>query len=292
MKLLHVEEHISCSHYMPSGEAGFRYIEMPKGIFLDHEIARHNYLIFLIEGQLEISGEAFVKKTVYTGEFFFVVKNSCCSGQILENSKVVVCKYDHLKNLCSKFAFMALAKFKKDKFEFRPLPIKEVLCRFLELMVMYLEAGGNCAHLHAIKQEELLWVLRAVYEKEDLADLFYPIIGRSLAFRDKVMSHYKTAGTAQQLARLCGYSRQQFNKLFIQEFGEPPFLWMQKRVMLHIKIKLADEDIPLGDIVEEFGLSSLPHFIRLCKKHFGKTPAELRVELVEEQLNPYKFKVL
>lgn len=292
MKLLHVEEHISCSHYMPSGEAGFRYIEMSQGTFLDHEIASYNYLIFVMAGSLEISGETFTREKVRGGEFFFVVKNCYCSGRILEDANVMVCKYDHLKNLCDKFTFMKLASFKKERFEFAPLPVKEVLAKFLELMTIYLQAGGNCVHLHAIKQEELLWVLRATYEKEELAALFYPVIGRSLNFRDKVMSNYKSAGTAQQLARLCGYSRQQFNKLFMVEFGESPFLWMQKRLMLHIKTRLADEDIPLGDIVEEFGLSSLSHFIRLCKKHFGKTPAELRVELIEEQLNPYKFKVL
>lgn len=69
MKLLHVEEHISCSHYMPSGEAGFRYIEMSQGTFLDHEIASYNYLIFVMAGSLEISGETFTREKV-RGESF------------------------------------------------------------------------------------------------------------------------------------------------------------------------------------------------------------------------------
>ncbi len=69
MKLLHVEEHISCSHYMPSGEAGFRYIEMSQGTFLDHEIASYNYLIFVMAGSWKFQ-ERHLQEKRYAGESF------------------------------------------------------------------------------------------------------------------------------------------------------------------------------------------------------------------------------
>lgn len=291
MELFYIQEHISCHHYANDGQVGFRYIEVPKKTFFANEIVQLNYLIFVLEGELEISCEYFNKRIIIAGEFFFISKSMCCSAYALKNIKVIIHKYDRVTHLCDKFTFMDLKKYRKKEYSFDPLRISPTLNMFLDLILVYLKAGANCIHLYTIKQEELFWILRATYKKENLADLFYLSIGNSLEFRYKVLDFYKTAGTAQELAKLCGYSRQQFNKLFLEEFGSPPYVWMQERIMIHIKARLADRDIQLNDIIDEFNLSSLPHLIRLCKKHFGKTPIELRNEMIAEQVNSYKFNI-
>ena len=291
MKLLYIEEHTSCYHYVNDGQAGFKYLEVPQKAFLNNEIAQFHYLVFVLKGKLEFSCEHFDRKTILAGEFFFISKNMCCNSCALEDSKVIIHKYGHITHLCSKSTLMDLKKYTQKEFFFSPLSISPTLNMFLELLLVYLESGGNCIHLHTIKQEELFWILRVNYTKESLANLFHSIIGDSLNFRNKVFESYKLAGTAQELAKLCGYSRQQFNKLFINEFGEPPYVWMQKRVMLHIKSRLADKDIRLNDIVDEFNLSSLPHLTRLCKKHFNKTPIELRNEIISKQEDSYIRKI-
>lgn len=292
MELFYIQEHLSCHHYANDKQAGFRYIEAPQRIFFTNEILQLNYLVFILEGKLEISSEYFNKRTIIAGEFFFLSKGQSCSAYALEDIKIIIHKYDRVTHLCDKFTFMDLKKYSKKEYSFAPLGINPTLNAFLDLILTYLKAGANCIHLHTIKQEELFWILRATYKKEILADLFHLSIGNSLEFRYKVLDFYKTAGTAQELARLCGYSRQQFNKLFLEEFGIPPYVWMKKRIMIHIRARLADREVQLNDIVDEFNLSSLPHLIRLCKSHFGKTPIELRNEIIVEQMSPYKFKTL
>lgn len=291
MKLLYIEEHISCCHYASDGQAGFRYLEVPQKAFLNNEIAQLHYLVFVLKGKLEFSCEQFDKKIISAGEFFFISKNMCCTSYALEDSNIIIHKYHHITHLCGKSALLDLKKYTQKEFLFSPLSINSTLNLFLELLLVYLKSGGNCIHLHTIKQEELFWVLRVNYTKEALANLFHSIIGESLNFRNKVFEFYRLAGTAQELAKLCGYSRQQFNKLFLNEFGESPYVWMQKRIMLHIKSRLADKDIRLNDIVDEFNLSSLPHLTRLCKKHFNKTPIELRNEMISGQENSYISKI-
>lgn len=291
MKLLYVEEHTACCYYATDGEAGFKYFEIPQKTYLSNEIAQFYYLIFILKGKLEFSCEYFSDKTVNAGEFFFVSKNTCCSARVLEDSQIIIHKYAHIVHLCSKYTVIDLKRYAPKEYCFTPLSINPTLNMYLELLLAYLKSDVKCIHLHTIKQEELFWLLRANYTKESLANLFHLIIGDSFSFRNKVFEFYKLAGTAQELAKLCGYSRQQFNKLFFDEFGEPPYTWMQKRVMLHIKSRLADKDIKLNEIVSEFNLSSLPHLTRLCKKHFNKTPIELRNEIISGQNDPYIFKL-
>ena len=291
MELLYIAEPISCYHYANDGQAGFKYLEISQKAFLSNEIAQFHYLVFVLKGKLEFSCEHFDTRTINAGEFFFISKNMCCSSCALEDSRIIIHKYAHIVHLCGKSTLMDLNKYAQKEYFFAPLSICLTLNMFLDLMLVYLKSGGNCIHLHTIKQEELFWILRVNYEKETLANLFHSIIGNSLNFRNKVFDFYKLAGTAQELTKLCGYSRQQFNKLFLNEFGVPPYTWMQKQVMIHIKSRLADKDIKLNEIVDEFNLSSLSHLTRLCKKHFEKTPLALRNEIISKQEESYISKI-
>lgn len=282
MQLLNLNEHTSCYNYVTDMTVGFRYYKALNGEFRDEQVAEYNHLIFVIKGQLLVACDYFVDQRIDEGEMFFVAKSSRFSGETLDDSEILILSYDNITDLCNKVSMSNLDKECKDMvYTFAPLSIRKPLDSFLELMILYLDAGANCICLHELKLEELFWLLRAFYKKRELAMFFFPIIGNSLEFRDRVMVNYKKAGTAQELARLCGYSRQQFNKLFLEEFRTSPYSWMQERLLLHLKSRLADISIPLKSIVDEFELSSMPHFVRLCKNKFGKTPSELRRELVE-----------
>lgn len=68
-----------------------------------------------------------------------------------------------------------------------PLEIRDRLCKFLELLVCYLEDGANCIHFHEIKLKELFWNIRFYYSRQELANFFYMIIGRSQDFKNKVL---------------------------------------------------------------------------------------------------------
>ncbi|WP_195553509.1 helix-turn-helix domain-containing protein [Bacteroides eggerthii] len=282
MELFYLQEHISCNYYKAEMKVGFRYLEAGEGEFRNEDSAGCNYLIFVLEGSLTVSIGDFLSREVETGEMFFVAKASNCYGRVLKRARLVILCYENVAHLCDKTLLMSLKRYCVSEQDFLGvLPINEVLEEYMQLMVTYLRSGGNCVCFHEIKLRELFWVLRAFYKKEDLASLFYVVLGHSAGFRDRVFSNYRKAGTALELARLCGYSRQRFGKLFMEEFGTSPFAWMQEQMMQRIKARLADKNVPLKDIVWEFNLSSMPHLVRLCKKSFLKTPAEMRRELLD-----------
>lgn len=91
-----------------------------------------------------------------------------------------------------------------------------------------------------------------------------------------MLDNYRNARTVKELARLCGSSLSTFNRKFLKEFREPASEWLQKQINTIIKYKLADEDIPIGNIADELHFSSHAQFCRYCKRNFGYTPGEWR----------------
>lgn len=96
------------------------------------------------------------------------------------------------------------------------------------------------------------------------------------------MAHYLTVRTAKELAAICMYSESHFGALFLEEFGESPYQWMQKQKSKHIVGRLSDQNIPIKDIVDEFKFSCPSHFNKYCIKQFGETPVQVRQKLMAE----------
>lgn len=56
-----------------------------------------------------------------------------------------------------------------------------------------------------------------------------------------------------------------------------------------VKYKLADEDIPIGNIADELHFSSHAQFCRYCKRNFGYTPGEWRKLLKNSDKTPERL---
>ncbi len=150
---------------------------------------------------------------------------------------------------------------------------------FLLPLTEFIKDGVCCKHLHDIKIEEMFWVLRTYYIKEDLVYFLFAIIGHLYDFRDMVQQYCFKTVTVQELASLCKMSVANFRRVFFEEFGEHPHIWLQKRMVGLIKYKLADKDVSLKSIVYELNFSSPQHFVRYCKRYLGNTPGKMRKTL-------------
>ena len=169
----------------------------------------------------------------------------------------------------------------RDIIEYRmeSLEIRDRLCRFFELLECYLKGEADRIHFHEIKSKELFWNIRFYYSRQELANFFYMIIGRSQDFKNKVLNNYKSCRTVKELASACDISLSAFKRQFSAEFGEAPAEWMQKQLLGEIKYKLSVTDLPLGTIANELEFSSLAHFSRFCKRCLGCSPRELRQQI-------------
>lgn len=277
MSIYYLDEHLACSEYMSDIKLGFKYMEVAQGTVFDVEEKRHKHLFFILEGSVKVRYNEFPNREFTAGEMFFLPKSADCRGEALTKCSFIVHIYDAPVRLCDKVGLNSIVKAAEDvKYEFDSLPICSTLGSFLLLLRTYLQEGMNCHHLHEIKQKELFMIFRTHYSKQDLAQFFFPMLGKSLDFRSKVMAHYPQAKTVRDLAAICHYSEGHFNELFTAEFGEPPYRWMQKQKAKHIIGRLLDPSVPLKEIVYEFDFSSQSHLNRYCKVQFGEPAAKVR----------------
>lgn len=281
MSIFYYEEHAACSQYMTDVRLGFKYIEVDAGTVFSVDEKREKHLFFIMEGSVKVRYNEFPDRVFSAGEMIFLPKSADCRGVALTKCSFIVHIYDAPVRLCDKVRMDSIInQVEYVQYEFKGLPICKTLSSFLELLKTYLTEGINCRHLHEIKQKELFLIFRTHYSKEDLAGFFYPMLGRSLDFRSKVMAYYMDAKTARDLAGHCGYSEAYFNDLFVAEFSQTPYKWMQKQKSKHIIGRLSQSEVSLKEIVDEFDFSSQSHFNKYCKSQYGDTAAQIRMNLL------------
>lgn len=288
MGLLYLKEHTSCYNYTKCIREGFLYHKFCN-IEMDKEINEADCILFVIEGALEMScnGE---RLKLLAGNMICFSRGSICTFYSQRKGSIVIALFDNAVQSCEKVAFSQLDRLNSPGEKgLYPLEIRDRLQLFLKLLIGYLEDGASCVHFHETKLKELFWSIRFYYTKTEQAAFFHPILGNDYEFKKVVLNNYKNARTVKELARLCGSSVSTFKRKFLIEFREPASKWLQKQMNSIIKYKLADEDIPIGNIADELHFSSQPQFCRYCKRNFGYTPGEWRKLLKNRDKTPGKL---
>jgi AraC-like DNA-binding protein len=277
MKLLYIEEHRACSEYVSDYNIGFKHYRMSKGECAVLSNADYNCLFFCLSGSITVSFEA---------ESYVLTKNTLgffplCPEykiQATADADIVLHYFNKPIDLCEKLALENLSSFIGKKAHTPVIKTKPPLKTFLASVILYLDEGASCKHLHEIKQKEMFFTFRFFYTKAEVAGLFAPIISQNLDFRDKVLSNYLKTNSVKELAQVCNYSLSSFNRNFKSNFHESPYTWLQNQKLKYITVKLANKNIPFSQIIDEFKFSSPAHFTTYCKKHLLVTPSQYRKE--------------
>ena len=288
MRILYLKGDTPCYNYPKCIREGFSYYKFCK-IEMDEDPNETDCIWFVTEGELEVScnGE---KTKILAGNMICFSRGSICRIFSRGKATVVIAQFDNIVQSCEKILFSQLnsLSFPGEKAIY-PLEIRTRLQMFLKLLIGYLEDGANCVHFHETKLKELFWNIQFYYTKTEQVSFFRPIMGNEHEFKKKVLDNYRNARTVKELARLCGSSLSTFNRKFLKEFREPASEWLQKQINTIIKYKLADEDIPIGNIADELHFSSHAQFCRYCKRNFGYTPGEWRKLLKNSDKTPEKL---
>lgn len=282
-KLLYLEEHVSCKEYSPNILVGFKHRILDEKSDLKEQDKDYHHLIFFLQGEAIICCNEQINKIIRSNEFILIPKSSDFSCKILSMSNVVIFTFDRFPGACNKMELQSLAPLcSKIQYDFEPTAIYPPLKSFLDTLVEYMECQMNCKHLHEIKSLELFLLLRGFYKKEELAYLFHPIVGKSLDFRSLILENYLKVDHVDELAKIAGMGRTNFNNKFREEFGISPHQWILKQKANHVRFKLAEPGNTLSDIMRLYKFNSATHFTRFCKQQFGCTPSELLRQLKAE----------
>lgn len=140
----------------------------------------------------------------------------------------------------------------------------------------YINDKVDMRDLSEILRQELFFVFKLYYTKEDIAQFFHPILSNDIVFKQLVISNCLDANNLDELALSLKYSKSGFVKKFHRCFGESPHKWISK-----YKAKRILQDIELSNLLFEeiafkYGISSYSHFYSFCKKHYGASPGQIR----------------
>lgn len=277
---LYIDEHTSCGHYVADRHSYFKSEKTRAADVYDFVDRQHNRLMFFIDGEAKISCNEFTDKPFKKGDVILLPKSARVVFRSVTDCHTLSSIFDVPKNTCDKLNFQSYWQLcEQYAYDFSPLRIGEPMKRFLDLLIYFLDYDINCEHFHEIKQQEMFLIFKWFYTREELARLFYPMIGKSMNFKALVLENYLKVANVEELAKLSNMGRSNFDARFRKEFGMPARQWVLKQKANHIRYHLAEPSATIGDTMHRFGFNSATHFTRFCKQQFGCTPTELIAKL-------------
>lgn len=260
------------------GIDNLQYIEVEgEEILLKDEFYKNNYLLFLISGEIEVVYGNLKPRVISEGNMLLLDLLSGYVCKTRQFSEILLLKFSGLMPACDKFVFQSLAPiFTLIKYEFQELEIRPPLKLFLNLLLEYDRLRILNSELISEKLNELIILLRAYYDSEELTMLFYPLLGKNMEFKKMITDNYPKVHSATEYAEICGYSQGVFQRKFKEVFGETVYQWMQRQKAEQIKHRLMVTDVNPKLLAEEFDFASPAHLNKFCKIWFGMTPSELR----------------
>ncbi|MBD8346893.1 MULTISPECIES: helix-turn-helix transcriptional regulator [unclassified Dysgonomonas] len=275
-KLLYKDEHLACYNYQKDDKAPIEGLKINATHSIEN-IVEESEIIFVIEGRFSISYGEISDRRVNSGQMFVLRQGYQYKIDAEADTFIMIFRINSQVNFCDRFSIQQLyQKEFKIEDEFNPLIINNRLSDFLSRAYANISDGLLCTHFLDLKRQELFFLLRAYYSKEDLARMFHPLLNNDQVFSNFIYDNHYKVKNIQQLVALSSYSVSAFNKRFKKSFGISPYKWMKDQRAKRIFHEINNYTKNFKVISEEYGFSSLSQFNDFCKVHFGLTPGEIR----------------
>lgn len=277
IKLLYVEEHLSCGKYLKEIDSGFIYQEFEKGYKSDsRQEMTKNHLVIILEGKINLTCNLWRNRMISAGEMFLIAKSSLVHGECMEDSCVLTLSFEFPHTSCEKLNFQYLAELAGTiEYNLDTLPINRPVSVFCELMVIYMKQKANCTHLHEAKHNEMFLCLRYFYTKHELARLFYPMLSEAFDFQRFILENYNNVKSVKELIEISHMGKSAFYVLFNKTFGTSAKQWLTNKKLLKIINAAGEPGMTVKRLMVEFHFESLHQFQVYCKHNFDCTPTTL-----------------
>lgn len=278
-------ESMSCLNYRSEYRVYFKRRALTVGEGFKHNGPNGICMVFVISGRICVFEQEKRHVDIEAGEM--VVLSSLAKQEVVceQNAEIIWFISDYLREFSAKLVRNLEDDCNKINYRFNKLPIRRSLNSFLELLDSYLKNGMTCGYLLEEKQDELFILLDAYYTRSELALFLYPYTAiKDSDFKKMVLQNSLQAKGVPELIELCGYSVGGFKKMFKDVFGGSIYQWMLQQKAEKLRYRLAEDDVNLKTLIDEFGFSSPAHFTKFCKKWLGKTPTQY-MEEVKSQRN-------
>ena len=260
----------------------FYVLRLRKGEHFSRDRVCSSLLVFVLEGEVEISTGVYVKEFAGEGQMFVVHKGDNGYAKGLKDAVILLCSFDSSMALCNG---LSLGNATEDCKEPTPeerlsqglprLEIKSMLMTELKLIQHEVESNLLGYRFMEFKRYIIVYMLRTLYNKEELFYMFRCVRNDDFDFRDKVLHFYTCDINAQELCAQMEMSTATFNRRFKRAFGMPCGEWLNSKRQVQVLMDLKTTDLSVKEIAGKYNLT--PNYLTdFCKRFLGDVPVNLR----------------
>ena len=274
------EQRLTREVYEDGRPSLFYVLRIRKGEHFSRDRVCYSLLAFVLEGEVEILTGIYVKEFAGEGQMFVVHKGDNGYAKGLKDAVILLCSFDSSMALCNGLS-LGNATEKEPTPEERQsqglprLEIKSMLMTELKLMQHEVESNLLGYRFMEFKRYIIVYMLRTLYNKEELFYMFRCVRSDDFDFRDKVLQFYTCDINAQELCAKMEMSSATFNRRFKRAFGMPCGEWLNSKRQVQVLMDLKTTDLSVKEIAEKYNLT--PNYLTdFCKKFLGDVPGNLR----------------
>ena len=274
------EQRLTREVYEDGRPSLFYVLRIRKGEHFSRDRVCYSLLAFVLEGEVEISTGIYVKEFAGEGQMFVVHKGDNGYAKGLKDAVILLCSFDSSMALCNGLS-LGNATEKEPTLEERQnqglprLEIKSMLMTELKLMQHEVESNLLGYRFMEFKRYIIVYMLRTLYNKEELFYMFRCVRSDDFDFSDKVLQFYTCDINAQELCAKMEMSSATFNRRFKRAFGMPCGEWLNSKRQVQVLMDLKTTDLSVKEIAEKYNLT--PNYLTdFCKKFLGDVPGNLR----------------
>ncbi|WP_295940038.1 helix-turn-helix domain-containing protein [uncultured Alistipes sp.] len=269
--------HTNCEFYTTNGAASVVETLCLQEGECEQRTVREYEIVLLLSGTVHLLCKGEIDQTVSRKNLFLLCPGSDVLCTAHRSAYMLICRIDKAVNYCKYYGAAGRQKEMRTKRSgFTMLGFKTPILRFAEGLAASVENGMLCRPYLTAKFTELLFLLRAYYDRRELTAFFTPFNSKDADFRANVYKYIGECGSVKELAAKLHLTEVGLRKKFVREFSVSPrdfLLERRKSLMLHEVQQTAK---PFRQICDEYAFSSQDSLTRFCKVYLGDTPTAIR----------------
>lgn len=273
------------NHTNDTPERIWAWYDIPANKRISFGTGKNIMLFFTLSGKIALT-HSHGNTYIIEKDYFFLKPMDAgfdidCISQ--EEVRLIVCSFHIYSHKFLKYFLKRIICWKntnttEERGNFHYLENEKHTSAFLTDLTDMLSEKEFCVNYYQLKLEELFIYLETYYEKDELSAVFSPLLGTDIDFINDVASNYQTCKSADELATRLKMSRITFNRRFMASFGTTASKWLRNMRSNELLKMIVSSDLSFTEIAFKIGFSSSAYLTEYCRKNWGKTPTQLRID--------------
>ncbi len=250
-------------------------------LFVEEKLSRSK-LFFVLEGKAKLKINKLDVSVVKCGNIALVPCNSFLIASIEPGSFVITVSFTEKEPFGANYSLVNLMHDscldEGEVCEYVTMPINERVSAFVQSTIDCIGDGIADQAYFKVKKQEMFLLMLHYYDKEQLAQFFYPLFCFNRKFEQMVLGNFENVTDVKHFAAIMHMPVTTFQRKFRRHFKTSVKQWLLDRKAERMLDDLKNTNRSITDLSQRYGFSSVSYFSNFCKHHFGKTPTELRAE--------------